>query len=134
MVRGSHETPAWRVFGAALGTFAIVVQLLLSGLPLIQATAAASPADQAILAVICTHDPAATPTDDTDAPSAPHQHGQCLACTCPQSAKLVAPLPTPPIFVVLPPRSHTLHAYADAGVTGPTSPSPYASRAPPFSA
>jgi hypothetical protein len=136
VVRRSHEIPAWRVFGAALGAFAIGVQLLLSGWLLIQAAAAANPADlsQADLAVICTHDPAATADDTGIPPAAPHQHGQCPACACPQSAKLLAPLPTPPVFAVLRPRSQAPQAFAGVFTTEPRSPSPYASRAPPFSA
>jgi len=135
VVRGSHDTPAWRVFGAALGAFAIVVQLLLSVWLIVDAAAAGSPGGltQAELGVICTHDPAAT-ADNPGAPTAPHPHGQCAACACPQSAKLIAPLPTPPLLAVLRPRSQTLHAHASADVAKPTSPSPYASRAPPFSA
>ena len=135
MGRRSHEIPAWRVFGAALGAFAVAVQLLLSGWFLVQAAAAASPADlsQADLAVICTHDPDAT-ADDTGVPPAPHQHNQCPACAFPQTAKLLAPLPTAPVLVVLRPRSQSLHALAGTFVTEPRSPSPYASRAPPFSA
>jgi hypothetical protein len=110
------------------------VQLLLSGLLLIQTTAAASPADQAGLKVICTHDPAAAPPTTPVLRPRRISTANAWACTCPQLAKLVARLPTPPLFVVLRPRSHALHAYADAGVTEPTSPSPDASRAPPFSA
>lgn len=135
MARLSHDTPAWRVFGAALGAFAIVVQLLFSAWLIVDAAAATSQAGltQADLGVICTHDAAAT-ADDTGAPPAPHPHGQCAACACPQSAKLLAPLPTPPVVAVLRPRSQTLHAHAGVGAPSPRSPSPYASRAPPFSA
>jgi hypothetical protein len=135
VVRRSHDTPAWRVFGAALGAFAIVVQLLVSAWLIVDAAAAADQADlsQAELGVICTHNPAAT-ADDTGTPPAPQPHGQCLACACPQTAKLLAPLPTPPVFAVLRPRSQTLHVDAGVAAPPPRSPSPYTSRAPPFSA
>jgi hypothetical protein len=133
--RRSHDSPAWRVFGAGLGAFAIVVQLLLSAWLVVDAAAAGNPADltQAGLAVICTHNGAATP-GDTGAPPAPHQHGQCAVCTGPQSAKLLAPLPTPSVVAVLRPHSQTLHARLDAAAPQPRSPAPYASRAPPLSA
>ena len=135
MVPRSHDTPAWRVFGAALGAFAIAVQLLLSAWLVVQATTAGSQADltQADLAVICTHDPAAT-TDDGAPPPAPHQHGQCPACAVPQSAKLLAPLPAPPVLLVLRPHSQPLRTYVGLAATELASPPPYASRAPPFSA
>jgi hypothetical protein len=132
MVRRSHDTPAWRVFGAALGAFAIALQLLLSAWFIAQSAAAAG-VSEADLAVICTHDPAAT-ADDTGAPPAPHPHGQCAACACPQWAKLLAPLPEPPVFLVLRPHSQTLRVYAGLAATELASPSPYSSRAPPFSA
>ena len=135
MVRRPHETPAWRVFGATLGAFAIVVQLLMSALFIVQAAAAGNPAglSEADLSVICTHDPAAIP-DDGGGSSAPHPHGQCPACACPQSAKLLAPLPTSPILVVLRPQAQTQPALAGRAVAKPTSPSPYAPPAPPVSA
>ena len=135
MARRPHDTPAWRVFGAALGAFAIVVQLLVSVWLIVDAAAAGNPAGltEADLGVICTHDPAAT-ADNPGAPTAPHRHGQCAACACPQSAKLLAPLPTPPLVAVLRPRSQTLHAPPGVDAPQPRSPSPYASRAPPFSA
>jgi hypothetical protein len=131
----SHDTPLWRTFGAALGAFAIGVQLLLSVWLIVQAAGAGSQAglSEADLAVICTHDPAAT-ADEDGAPPTPHQHGQCPACACPQWAKLLAPLPTPPVFLVLRPHSQTPPAYAGTVVTELKSPSPYSSRAPPFSA
>ena len=133
MVRRSHNTLAWRLFGAALGTLAIVVQLLFSAWLIVDAAAAGTPGSQADLGVICTHEPAARP-DAGGAPSAPHEHGQCPACACPQSVKLLAPLPTPPILAVLRPRAAPPHV--DAGLAAPQSHShtPYASRAPPFSA
>ena len=135
MARHSHDTPAWRVFGAVLGAFAIAVQLLLSAFLFVHAASAGSQASlsQGDLGVICTHDPAAT-ADDTGAPPAPHQHGQCPACACPQWAKVLAPLPASPIFLVLRPHSQTLPTYAVVTATELKSPSPYASRAPPFSA
>lgn len=134
MVRHSHACPAWRVFGAALGAFAIAVQLILSAWFIGQAAAAADQAaGQTDLAVICSHDPAAT-ADDTGVPPAPHPHGQCSACACPQSAKLLAPLPTPPRVMVVYSTSQTLHPDSVVLATQPKSPSPYASRAPPLSA
>jgi hypothetical protein len=135
VVPRSHDTPVWRVFGAALGAFAIAVQLLLSAWLIVQAASAQANLSQAGLAVICTHDPAAA-TDDTGTPAAPapHQHGQCPACACPQWAKLIGPLPTPPVVLVLRPHSQPLPAYAGITASELASPSPYASRAPPFSA
>ena len=134
VVPRSHDTPAWRVFGAALGAFAIAMQLMLSAFLIVQAAAAGSQADlsQADLAVICTHDPAAA--DDSAPPLAPHQHGQCAACACPQWAKLLAPPSAAPVFLVLRPHSQTLPTYPGFAATEHASPSPYASRAPPFSA
>jgi hypothetical protein len=130
MVRRSHDCPAWRAFGAALGAFSIAVQLVLSAWFIGQAAAAA---DQADFAVICSHDPAVT-GDDTGVPPPPHQHGQCAACGCPQSAKLLAPLPTPPRVEVVYSPSQTLQPDPVVLATQPKSPSPYASRAPPVSA
>jgi hypothetical protein len=135
VVRRSHDTPAWRVFGAALGACAIVVQLLFSAWLIVDAAAATNQADpsQADLGVICTHS-ATAPADDTGVPPAPHPHGQCPACACPQSAKLLAPLPAPPVLAVLRPRAQTLHAYPGVAAPQPGSPAPYAPRAPPVSA
>ena len=135
MARRSHDTPAWRVFGAVLGAFAIGLQLLLSAWIIAQSVAAASEASlaQAGLTVICTHDPAAS-GGDSGAPPAQHPHGQCAACACPQSAKLLVSLPTAPILVVLVPRSQTMPVYAGLASIESRSPSPYASRAPPVSA
>jgi hypothetical protein len=130
MVGRSHETPAWRVFGAALGAFAIGIQLLLSAWLIGQAAVAA---DQADLAVICSHDPAAT-ADDTGAPPVPHPHGQCPACACPQSAQLFAPPPAPPSHAIARPRSEPLPVRSDLAATELRLVSPYLSRAPPFSA
>ena len=138
VVPRSQHTPAWRLFGATLGAFAIAIQLVLSAFLIVQAASAANPADlsQADLAVICTHDPAATPTtDDSGTPPAPlHQHGQCPACALPQWAKVLAPLPTAPVVLVLRPQSQAMSTYAGVPATDLKSPSPYASRAPPFSA
>ncbi len=136
MVRRSHDTPARRVFGAALGACAIVVQLLFSAWLIVDAAAATNQADlsQADLGVICTHSPAAAAADDTGVPPAPHPHGQCPACACPQSAKLLAPLPTPPVLAVLRPRAQTLHVHSGVAAPQPRSPAAYASRAPPVSA
>jgi len=133
----SQHTPASRVFGAALGAFALALQLLLSSWLIVQAAAAGSQAglSEADLAVICKHDPASVPTpDDGGTPPAPHQHGQCPACACPQGAKLLPPLPMGPVFLVLRPRSQSLQARAGVVIASLASPSPYASRAPPFSA
>jgi len=118
-----------------VGAFAIVVQLLFSAWLIVDAAAAGSQAGptQADLGVICTHDPAAA-ADNTGAPPAPHRHTQCPACACPQSAKLLAPLPTPPVVTVLRPRAQTLQAHAAVVAPPPRSPAPYSSRAPPFSA
>jgi hypothetical protein len=130
----SHDTPAWRIFGAAIGAFAIVVQLLFAAWLIVDAAGASQAAlAQADLGVICTHDPAAA-ADNTGAPPAPHPHGQCLACACPQSGELLAALPTPSVVAVLRPHSLTLPAYGGAAVPPTRSPAPYASRAPPFSA
>jgi hypothetical protein len=130
----SHDTPAWRVFGAALGALAIVVQLLFSAWLIADAAAANQAAlAQAELGVICTHDPAAAAAD-TGTPPAPHPHKQCPACACPQSVELLASLPTPSVVAVLRPQSLTPHVHAAAAVPPTRSPTPYSSRAPPFSA
>jgi hypothetical protein len=132
--RRSHDTPASRVFGAALGAFAVVVQLLFSAWLIVDAAAANQAAlVQAELGVICTHDPAAT-VDNTGVPPAPHPHQQCPACACPQSTEFLAALPTPPVVAVLRPQSLTPQVHAAVAVPPTRSPAPYASRAPPFSA
>jgi hypothetical protein len=135
VVRHSHANSAWRLFGAVLGAFAIGLQVVLSAWLLVQAAAMGHQADlsQADLEVICTHDSAGT-ANDGGPPPAPHQHGQCLACATAQWAKLLAPLPAGPSFLVLRPHSQTPRAYARVVASHLTSPSPYASRAPPFSA
>ncbi len=131
MVPRSHESSALRAFGVAAGAFAILVQLLFSIWSIV---AAAAPADAtADLSVICTHDPAAA-TDNNGGPPAPHPHGQCDACACPQSTKLLAPLPTAPILVVLRPRSHSLDIRPLVVAPQLRFSAPYASRAPPVSA
>ena len=132
MVRHSHDCPAWRAFGAALGAFAIAVQLVLSAWFIGQAAAAA--ADQTDLAVICSSHVAAATADDGGAPPTPHPHGQCPGCACPEAAKLFAPLPTPPHIVAVYTPVQTLHPDPVVLATHPRSPSPYASRAPPVSA
>jgi hypothetical protein len=129
MARRSHDVPAWRAFGAALGAFAIAIQLLLSGW-LIGHVAWA--ADEADLSVICAHDPGAIP--DRDGIPAPASQHQCPACACLHSAKLLAPPPASPTFLVLRPRSEPLRTYPDVVATEPRLHSPYASRAPPLSA
>src|SRR5262249_19797493 len=135
VVARSHDTPAWRVFGAALGAFGIAVQLLVSAFLIGQMAAAANQAGltQADLAVICTHDAAATADDNAPLP-VPHQHGQCAACGCPQWAKVLGPLPTPPVFLVLRPHSQTLREYAGLAPTELAFSSPYAPPPPPSSA
>jgi hypothetical protein len=130
----SHDSPTWRVFGAALGACAVVLQLVVSAWLVVDAAAAANPADpSAGLAVICTHNAAGT-ADDSGAPPAPHRHGQCDACACPQSVKLLAPLPKPPILVVLRPRAQSPDVAPPRAAPQPRCPAPYGSRAPPFSA
>ena len=111
------------------------MQLLLSAWVIAQAAGAGNQTDltQADLAVVCSHDPAATADDGVPAP-APHRHGQCPACACSQWAKLLAPMPTAPVFLVLRPHSQAMPAYASITATEVASPSPYASRAPPLSA
>ncbi len=130
MVPRTHDCPAWRAFGAALGAFAIAIQVLLTAWIIGQAAAAA--VDQPDLAVICAHDPAAT--TDGGAPAKPHPHGQCAACACPQSAQLLAPPPAPASHALPLPRSAKLPALMDFMSTQASFHSPYASRAPPFSA
>ncbi len=110
-------------------------QLLFAAWLIVDGAKAGTPAglSQADLGVICTHDPAAT-ADDGGAPPAPHPHGQCAACACPQSFKLLAALPTTPVVAVLRPRAQMLHGEAGAALPPARSPAPYASRAPPLSA
>lgn len=130
MARRSHDIPAWRVFGAMLGAFALGIQLLLSGWFIVQIAAAA---DQADFAVICTHDRAAA-DEGSGAPSAPDQHGQCPVCACLQAAQLLGPPPAASSHAVTEPRSERLPTRAEVIATEPSFRSPYSSRAPPFSA
>jgi hypothetical protein len=123
--------PAWRVCGAALAAFAIGLQLLVSGL-LIGRVAVAM--DQADLALICSHDPAAGLDDGTGAPSAPASHDQCPACAFTSSAKLFATAPVSPSVALAHPRSEVPRVFADRVLAAPDVHSPYASRAPPHSA
>jgi hypothetical protein len=130
MHRRSQQLPAWRLFGAALGAFAIAVQLLLTAWLIGQAAAAADAPD---LAVICAHQQPA-PAGDDGVPVAPKSHGQCPACACPQSGKVLAP-PPPLVFVAVPRLSS--QAMQPAAAPRPTVldfRAPYASRAPPRSA
>jgi hypothetical protein len=138
MVRRSRHNPAhlaqkrpvWHAIGAALGAFAMGVQLILAGWLIAQA-AAAAPDLQADV-VICAHEGASG--SNPGAPIAPGSHGQCAVCACLQSAKILAPPPEAPRIVLLPPHReivavvpvrsfHVLHVH-----------SPYASRAPPVCA
>jgi hypothetical protein len=135
MVRRSRYIPAkrpvWHTIGAALGAFAMGVQFVLAGWLIAQTAAAAS--DLQANLVICTHDGAGV-GGGSDTPSAPASHGQCAVCACLQSAKILAPPPEAPHVAIVRPRAeavvvvtiralHVLHVH-----------SPYASRAPPFSA
>jgi len=120
--------PAWRLFGATLAGFAIGVQLLLSGLMIGHGAVAA---DRSALSVICSHDAGA---GDPGLPSDPDPHGQCPACACPQSAKLLVAPPAPPSFAVVLPRSEALRVAAGHVPGDHHFHSPYASRAPPHSA
>jgi hypothetical protein len=137
MVRRSRNIPAkrpvWHAIGAVLGAFAMGVQLVLAGWLIAQA-ASAAPDLQAEFQVICAHDGSAAGGGDSGAPMVPGSHGQCAVCACLQSAKILAPPPEGPRvvaprlraqrFAVLTARSlHLLRVH-----------SPYASRAPPFSA
>jgi hypothetical protein len=130
MVRRSHDIPAWRVFGAMLGAFAIGVQLLLSGWLIGQVAAAA---DQADMLVVCSHDPSGA-ADDSGIPPAHGSHSQCPACACPLSAKLLAPPPASPSFVVPRLRSEALPSVMHVVLPELRRHSPYSSRAPPLSA
>jgi hypothetical protein len=127
----SQQLPAWRLFGAALGAFAIAVQLLLTAWLIGQAAAAANAPD---LGVICAHDQPAPADDGGGTPVAPKSHGQCPACACPQSGKVLAPPPA--VVFVAAPRVAS-QAMRPAAAPRPTVldfRAPYASRAPPRSA
>jgi hypothetical protein len=119
---------AWRLFGATLAGFAVGVQLLLSGLMIGHGALAA---DQSELSVICSH---ASGAGDPGTPSDTDPHGQCPACACPESAKLLAAPPAAPGFAVVLPRSEPLRLTASVVPGEHDSHSPYASRAPPHSA
>jgi hypothetical protein len=133
MARPSHDTPAWRAFGAALAALSVGVQLLVSGLLIGQFAAAAG---QPELSVICSHDPAAAGgvDDGTGTPSQPASHGQCPACACPQSIHVFGTPPALPSLAVLRPRSQRLEPYAGHVPPELDFHTPYASRAPPHSA
>jgi hypothetical protein len=131
MARSSPSFPAWRVFGAAAGAFALGFQLLVTGWLIGQM---AGPAGQVDAAVICARDSGASSGAGGGAP-APASHKGCYGgCWCPQFAKLLAPPPTLFSFVVLRPHLHAPHADLSVVATLARSPSPYASRAPPISA
>jgi hypothetical protein len=130
MVRRSHDIPAWRVFGAVLGAFAIGIQLLLSGWLIGQVAAAAEQAD---MLVVCSHDPSGA-ADDNGIPPAHGSHSQCPACACPLSAKLLAPPPASPSIAVPRLRSEALPSVTHVVPAELRRHSPYASRAPPLSA
>jgi hypothetical protein len=131
MHRRSQQPPAWRLFGAALGAFAIAIQLLLTGWMIGQAAAAANSPD---LAVICTHDQQVPAGDDGGVPVAPKSHGACPVCACPFSAKVLAP---PPALVFVAAPRVSSQAMRPAAAPRPAAfrfrPA-YASRAPPRSA
>jgi hypothetical protein len=127
----SQQLPAWRLFGAALGAFAIAIQLLLTAWLIGQAAAAADAPD---LAVICAHDQPAPASGDGGAPVAPKPHSQCPACACPLSAKVLA---APPALVFVAAPRVVSQAMRPAAAPRPTVldfRAPYASRAPPRSA
>jgi len=127
----SAKRPVWHVIGAALGAFAMGVQLVLAGW-LITQTAAASDL-QADLQVICAHDGAGA-DGGSGAPTAPMSHGQCAVCACLQSAKLMAPPPVAPHVVVPHPRGETVAVVVVRSLHLLHIHPPYASRAPPVSA
>lgn len=133
MVRRSRYIPAkrpvWHAIGAALGAFAMGVQLVLAGWLIAQA-AAAAPDLQADL-VICAHDASA---GGNGAPIAPASHSQCAVCACLQSAKILAPPPAAPHIVLLRPRREIVTVVAVRSLHVLYVNSPYASRAPPVSA
>jgi hypothetical protein len=132
MVRRPHQDPCpiWRTVGAALGAFAMGVQLVLSSWLIIQSASAAEPA----LQVICSHDGSSTPAGDDGGAPAPSPHSGCPACLCLQSAKILAPPPEAPRFVVLRPRSQAMPPAVVRVIARFHFRSPYASRAPPLSA
>jgi hypothetical protein len=139
MVRRSPHSPAktrtkrpvWHVIGAALGAFAMGVQLVLAGWLIAQAAAASDL--QADLQVICAHDGAGA-GGGSEAPVTPASHGQCAVCACLQSAQILAPpLAVPPV-VVPHPRGETVAVVTVRTLHVLHVHSPYASRAPPVPA
>jgi hypothetical protein len=132
MARRAHklptELPAWRAIGAALGAFAVAVQLIMAGWLIAQAASAAEPG----LQPICTHD--AVPAADRDGAPPLAPHGQCQVCACLQSAKIIAPPPAAPQIVRSRARSETLSVVRVPDVHPSRIHSPYASRAPPLAA
>ena len=128
-VRGPTQGPAWRRFGAAIAAFALGAQLALSGL--LNGSIAAA-AGQSGGWVVCAHDPAAPDQGGSGGPQPANSHDECPACTCAQSAKLIPTLPAPPLLAILDGRSERMWVRTLAAVSLRHSPSPYASRAPPF--
>ncbi|HEY1544298.1 MAG TPA: DUF2946 family protein [Xanthobacteraceae bacterium] len=135
MVRRSPYIPAkrpvWHTIGAALGAFAMGVQLVLAGWLIAQTATAAS--DLQADMVICAHDGAGA-GGDSGTPSAPASHGQCAVCACLQSAKILAPPPEAPHVAIVRPRAETVVVFTIRTLHVLHVHSPYASRAPPVSA
>jgi hypothetical protein len=127
----SASASAWRAFGAGLAAFVLGAQLLVSGLVVGSMVRAAGEAD---LAVICTHVPAVDPGSAPDVPAPQKSHDACPACTCAQSSNLVPTLPAAPLLAVLRARSEPVPPRRVALATDHHLHSPYASRAPPYSA
>jgi hypothetical protein len=133
-VNGPAKRPVWHAIGAALGAFAMGVQLVLAGW-LIAQSASAAPDLQADGQVICTHDAGVAASGGSDTPSAPASHGQCSVCVCLQSAKILAPPPEAPSVQVLRQRvTQTVAVFPPQSLPVLHVHSPYASRAPPVSA
>ena len=124
--------PVWHTIGAALGAFAMGVQLVLAGWLIAQAASAASDLPDG-LQVICAHDGSAV-AGHSGTPLAPARHGQCAVCACLQSAKILAPPPEAPHIALPRPRRETVAAITVRSLHFRHVHSPYASRAPPFSA
>ncbi len=137
MVRRSRNIPAkrpvWHAIGAALGAFAMGVQLVLAGWVIAQA-ASAAPDLQADFQVICAHDGSAAGGGGSGTPITPAPHGQCAVCACLQQAKVLAPPPEAPRVVVPRQSAQTVAVYKVRSLNLPHVHSPYASRAPPLSA
>jgi hypothetical protein len=134
MVGRPHRDPTgpalWRTVGAALAAFAMGVQLALSTWLIVQSAGAAQPD----LAVICSHDAASTPAGDDGGAPAPNPHSRCPACVCVQFAKVLAPPPEAPSFVVLRPPAEAMPPAPERVIAHLHFHTPYASRAPPLSA